>query len=137
MCYQLALSSPQSVCLFSPPGLGNTTCDRITSSSVCHIEKHVEPHEKDSNASLVGKCVYDNYGVYNDDECSDGCCCFTKNDGSEECRRYQLENFTLTALVESGNEEYQHLKNSTGHWVRRFLIKKCALHPQHSLCWPP
>ena len=84
---------------------------------MCHIEKHVEPHEKDPDASLIGSCVLDNYGVEDEDECSDGCCCFTKNDGSEKCRRYQLDNFTLTALVESGDEEYQHLQNSTGHWV--------------------
>jgi hypothetical protein len=111
---------------FDPPGLGSTSCDRITSSKVCHIEKHIKPHEKKADASLLGTCVKDNYGEEDEDECSDGCCCFTENVGrsEEECRPYQLDNYTLTALVESGDEEYQHFQNATGHWVRR-LVKVC------------
>ena len=68
---------------------------------------------------MIGECVLDNYGVEEEDECSDGCCCFTESNGEEECRAYQLDNYTLTALVESGDEEYQHFQNATGHWVRR------------------
>ena len=45
--------------------------------------------------------------------------------GEEKCREYQLDNYTLTALVESGNEEYQHFQNATGHWVRRLGRKVC------------
>ena len=105
---------------FDPPGLGSTTCDRITSSTECHIEKHAEPHEKERNASKIGECVLDD----SEEECSDGCCCFTKGT-KEECRGYQLDNYTLTALVESGNEEYQHFQNATGHWVRRLGRKVC------------
>ena len=105
---------------FDPPGLGSTTCDRITSSTKCHIEKHAEPHEKERDASKIGECVLDD----SEEECSDGCCCFTKGT-KEECRGYQLDNYTLTALVESGNEEYQHFQNATGHWVRRLGRKVC------------
>lgn len=109
---------------------------------MCHIEKHVEPHEKDPDASLIGSCVLDNYGVEDEDECSDGCCCFTETmhpHSTEECRRYQLDNFTLTALVESGDEEYQHLQNSTGHWVTT-AWSKSALRSRgfcgHPSMWP-
>ena len=112
------------------------SCDRITSSTVCHIEKHVVPHEKDADLSLVGTCVLDNYGVEDEEQCSDGCCCFTYDIGrsEEECRRYPLDDYTLTALVDSGDEEYQHLQNATGHWVRR-LVKVCPELSQQSL-WP-
>ena len=106
---------------FDPPGLGSTTCDRITSSTECHIEKHAEPHEKERDASKIGECVLDD----SEEDCSDGCCCFTEKNSEEECRRYQLDNYTLTALVESGNEEYQHFQNATGHWVRRLGRKVC------------
>ena len=119
---------------FDPPGLGSTSCDRITSSKVCHIEKHIKPHEKKADASLLGTCVKDNYGEEDEDECSDGCCCFTENVGrsEEECRRYQLDNYTLTALVDTGNEEYQHFRNATGHWVRR-LVTVCPELSQQSV----
>ena len=106
---------------FDPPGLGSTTCDRITSSTECHIEKHIKPFEKDRDASKLGECVLDD----SEEDCSDGCCCFTEKNSEEECRRYQLDNYTLTALVESGNEEYQHFQNATGHWVRRLGRKVC------------
>ena len=116
VCCKLALSSLHR---FNPPGLITTSCDRITSSTVCHNETFTTPHEKDPDASLIGECVLDNYGVEEEDKCSDGCCCFTKSKGKEKCRAYQLDNYTLTALVESGDEEYQHFQNATGHWVRR------------------
>ena len=118
---------------FDPPGLGSTTCDRITSSTECHIEKHIKPFEKDRDASKLGECVLDD----SEEECSEGCCCFTLKDSEEECRGYQLDNYTLTALVESGNEEYQHLQNATGHWVRRLGRKVCALRSWHSSCGHP
>ena len=53
--------------------------------------------------------------------------------GEEKCREYQLDNYTLTALVESGNVEYQHFQNATGHWVRRLGRKVCALRSWHSV----
>ena len=111
---ELALSSPPL--RFDPPGLASTTCDRITSSTTCHNETHTTPHGKDSDASKIGECVLDD----SKKECSDGCCCVTSGDGdSENCHDYNLDNYTLDALVESGDEEYQHFQNDTGHWVRR------------------
>ena len=92
------------------------------------------PHEKDADASKVGTCVLDNYGNEDEDECSDGCCCFTSDVGKSEetCRLYLLDNYTLTALVDTGNEEYQHFRNATGHWVRR-LVKVCPELSQQSV----
>ena len=93
-------------------GLGMTTCDRITSTTVCHNETH-DPEQ-------LGKCVFDD---------EDGECCFTQKypgrEGyrKEKCRYYNLDNYTLTALVESGNEEYQHFQNATGHWETRDDVK--------------
>ena len=117
---ELALSSPPS--RFDPSGLASTICDRTTSSTICHNETHITPHEKDPNASKIGECVLDD----SQKKCSDGCCCFTiQGTSKEECREYQLDNYTLTALVESGNEEYQHFQNATGHWVRRLGRKVC------------
>ena len=119
---ELALSSPPL--RFDPPGLASTTCDRITSSTTCHNETHRTPHGKDSDASKIGECVLDD----SKKECSDGCCCVTSGDGdSENCHDYNLDNYTLDALVESGDEEYQHFRNDTGHWVRRHVVKvPCA-----------
>ena len=45
-------------------------------------------------------------------------CCWNLLDGSTKCELYNLDHDTLDALVESGDEEYQHLQNATGHWVR-------------------
>ena len=72
--------------------------------------------------SLIGACVLDNYGEEDEDKCSDDCCCFTRVSKGvlhEKCRAYRLDNYTLIALMESGDEKYQHLQNETGHWVRR------------------
>ena len=44
-------------------------------------------------------------------------CCWDLQDGTTKCKRYNLDRDTLDALVRSGDEEYQHLQNATGHWV--------------------
>ena len=102
----------------------------MTSTEVCHIETH-DPdliETPDRNAT----CVFDD---------EDGECCFTqKNPGKdgyreEKCRYYDLDNYTLTALVESGDEEYQHFQNATGHWVRRHC--QSALSARRSPCGHP
>ena len=72
---------------------------------------------------MINKCVADKKSSWlatRENECSDGCCCVTSEDGdSEKCHDYNLDNYTLDALVESGDGEYQHFQNDTGHWVRR------------------
>ena len=96
---------------FDPTGLAGTSCDRIQSTTVCHIERHAQ-----SPLGKIGACVVD---------LEDDGCCFTEKDPSrknyrvEKCPIYNLDNFTLDALVEGGDEEYQHFQNATGHWVRR------------------
>ena len=110
---------------FDPIGLGITSCDRVTSTEVCHNETHIPEWHP---LYIEDQCVFDD---------EDGECCFTqKNNGregyrEEKCRYYDLDNYTLTALVESGDEEYQHFQNATGHWVRR--LSKCPLRSQKSL----
>ena len=73
-------------------------------------------------------------------------CCWDLSDGSTKCKSYNLDHDTLDALVESGDEEYQHLQNATGHWVRGHgqspLVCMCiagltaALRPPATKTWP-
>ena len=67
------------------------------------------------------KC--DSYrNVTNDDGRNVTGCCWDLPNWTKKCESYNLDHDTLNALVKSGDEEYQHLQNATGHWTKRYDV---------------
>lgn len=86
------------------PGLASAKCDfwNVTNNyRMSHYRTNVTNNDENDDSGNVTRE-----------------CCWILPDGSEECKLYNLDHDTLDALVESGDEEYQHLQNATGHWVR-------------------
>eukprot|EP00964_Phaeocystis_antarctica_P056817 scaffold33566_cov46-Phaeocystis_antarctica.AAC.2 len=63
---------------------------------------------------MAGQSNMEGYGLVSTAED-----CWTRPDGTTKCRDYNLDNYTLDALVDSGAEEYQHLQDANGSWVTR------------------